>query len=104
MRSRVHPTYKTKYRVANWASYDRTLVHRGDVTVWVSPAGTVKLTRTSQAEGRMTEGSGCCDRGPHGKRSGSQQSMMHRAQAVATHAKQILNEAVHLQEALGVVG
>ena len=38
MKSRVHPTYKTKYRVANWASYDRTLVHRGDVTVWVSPA------------------------------------------------------------------
>ncbi len=38
MQSRVHPTYKTKYRVANWASYDRALVRRGDVTVWVSPA------------------------------------------------------------------
>ena len=37
MKSRVHPTYKTKYRVANWASYDRTLVRRGDITVWVSP-------------------------------------------------------------------
>ena len=37
MKSRVHPTYKTKYRVANWASYDRVLVRRGDVTVWVSP-------------------------------------------------------------------
>ena len=37
MQSRVHPTYKTKYRVANWASYDRALVRRGDVTVWVSP-------------------------------------------------------------------
>ena len=37
MRSRVHPTYKTKYRVANWSSYDRALVRRGDVTAWVSP-------------------------------------------------------------------
>ena len=37
MQSRVHPTYKTKYRVANWASYDRVLVRRGDITVWVSP-------------------------------------------------------------------
>ena len=38
MKSRVHPTYKTKYRVANWASHDRALVRRGDVTVWLSPA------------------------------------------------------------------
>jgi hypothetical protein len=37
MKSRVHPTYKTKYHVANWASYDRALVRRGDVTVWLSP-------------------------------------------------------------------
>ena len=34
MKSRVHPTYKTKYRVKNWASYDRTLVRRGDITIW----------------------------------------------------------------------
>jgi len=38
MKSRVHPNYKTKYRVKNWASYDRALVLRGDVTVWLSPA------------------------------------------------------------------
>ena len=37
MKSRVHPKYKTKYRVRNWASYDRALVRRGDVTVWLSP-------------------------------------------------------------------
>jgi hypothetical protein len=37
MHSRVHPTYKTKCRVANWASYDRALVGRGDVALWVSP-------------------------------------------------------------------
>ena len=37
MHSRVYPTYKTKYRVANWASYDRALVGRGDITLWVSP-------------------------------------------------------------------
>ena len=38
MTSRVHPTYKTKYRVQNWASYDRALVRRGDITIWLSPA------------------------------------------------------------------
>ena len=37
MHSRVHPTYKTKYRVANWASYDRAAIGRGDITLWVSP-------------------------------------------------------------------
>jgi hypothetical protein len=36
MKSRVHPKYKTKYHVGNWAQYDRVLVQRGDVTVWVS--------------------------------------------------------------------
>ena len=36
MKSKVHPTYKTKYRVANWAAYNQALVGRGDVTVWVS--------------------------------------------------------------------
>ncbi len=38
MKSRVHPTYKTKYHVRHWASYDRALVRRGDITVWLSPA------------------------------------------------------------------
>ena len=37
MRSRIHPKYKTKYRVRNWASYDRALVRRGDVTLWLAP-------------------------------------------------------------------
>ena len=36
-RSKVHPKYKTKYRVTNWASYDRSLVRRGDVTLWFAP-------------------------------------------------------------------
>ena len=36
MKSRVHPTYKTKYLVTNWASYDRALAQRGDITVWLS--------------------------------------------------------------------
>jgi hypothetical protein len=31
MKSRVHPNYKTKYRVGNWAEYDRALVQRGDL-------------------------------------------------------------------------
>ncbi len=35
-RSRVHPTFKTKYRVGNWPEYDRGLVDRGDLTIWIS--------------------------------------------------------------------
>jgi hypothetical protein len=33
----VHPKYKTRYRVGNWPEYDRALVERGDVTVWLTP-------------------------------------------------------------------
>ena len=36
MQSKVHPRYKTKYRVANWPAYNQALVRRGDVTVWLS--------------------------------------------------------------------
>ena len=36
MKSKVHPRYKTKYRVANWPAYNRALVRRGDVTVWLT--------------------------------------------------------------------
>ena len=37
MKSRVHPKYTTQYRVGNWAEYDRALVRRGDVTLWLTP-------------------------------------------------------------------
>jgi len=36
MKSRVHPKYKTRYRVSNWAEYDRSLVERGNITLWIS--------------------------------------------------------------------
>jgi hypothetical protein len=36
MKSKVHPKYKTKYRVNNWAEHDRALVQRGDITLWIS--------------------------------------------------------------------
>ena len=36
MNSRVHPKYKTKYRVGNWRDYERALVRRGDITLWLS--------------------------------------------------------------------
>ena len=39
-RSGVHPTYKTKYRVANWPEYDRALVRRRDLTIWFTPSAT----------------------------------------------------------------
>ena len=35
--SSVHPQYTTTYRVGNWAEYDRALVRRGDVTLWLTP-------------------------------------------------------------------
>ena len=44
MKSKVHPTYKTKYRVANWPAYNRALVRRGDVTVWLSSEAIVAWT------------------------------------------------------------
>ena len=37
MKSRMHPKYKTKYHVWNWPAYDRALVQRGDITVWLAP-------------------------------------------------------------------
>ena len=40
MKSRVHPKYKTKYRVRNWPEYERALVQRGDVTLWLSADAT----------------------------------------------------------------
>ena len=36
-RSRVHPNYKTKYRVSNWPSYEASLVQRGNINIWMSP-------------------------------------------------------------------
>ena len=36
MKSRVHPKYKTKYRVGNWSEYDQSLVQRGSLTLWLS--------------------------------------------------------------------
>ena len=55
MNSRVHPKFKTKYRVSNWAEYDRALVQRGDITLWFSPDAADSWTP-----------------GPSGKRGGQQ--------------------------------
>ena len=44
MQSKVHPTYKTKYRVANWPAYNQALVRRGDVTVWLAPTAIAAWT------------------------------------------------------------
>ena len=37
MKSKVHPKYTKQYRVGNWPDYDRALVQRGDVTLWLTP-------------------------------------------------------------------
>ncbi len=52
--SRVHPRYKSKYRVANWPVYDRSLVECGSITYWLSAdaiAGDLSPTRlTSEVQ------------------------------------------------------
>ena len=37
MNSRIHQNHKTRYRVENWPEYERGLMGRGEVTVWLSP-------------------------------------------------------------------
>ena len=37
MKSKVHPTYKTKYRVANWPAYNQALVRRGEALLHEYP-------------------------------------------------------------------
>ena len=37
MKSSVYPKCKTSYHVGNWPAYDRALVQRGDIPVWLAP-------------------------------------------------------------------
>ena len=63
MQSKVHPTYKTKYRVANWPAYNQALVRRGDVTVWLSSDAIAAWTpgRSDRRAGRtLTYGDVAC--------------------------------------------
>ena len=43
-RSKIHPSHKTQYRVTNWPQYDRGLMNRGSLTVWVTPAALAAWT------------------------------------------------------------
>ena len=52
MKSRVHPKYKTKYRVRNWASYERALIGRGNITIWLARAASAAW----KPEGTRTRG------------------------------------------------
>ena len=55
MKSRVHPKYKTNHRVQNWSEYERSLVRRGDITVWLSPEAVAawKPRRTGRPGGQL---------------------------------------------------
>ena len=53
MRSKVHPQYKTKYRVEHWSAYEQPVVQRGDVTLWRS-ADEVSLSRLHAAASHRT--------------------------------------------------
>ena len=44
MKSKVHPPYKTKYRVSNWPAYNQALVRRGDVRRWLSSEASAAWT------------------------------------------------------------
>ena len=37
-KSRVRQRYKTKYRMKNWAAYEKSLRKRGDITIWFDEA------------------------------------------------------------------
>ena len=56
MQSKVHPTYKTQYRVANWPAYHQALVRRGDVTGWVSSEAIAAWTGPGGAAGGVGSG------------------------------------------------
>ena len=60
MKSRVHPRYKTKYRVGNWPAYDRALVQRGDVTLWLTPEAIA--TWEAVGVGALVRGNKCSSR------------------------------------------
>ena len=32
----IHSKYRKKYKVHNWRSYERSLINRGDLTLWLS--------------------------------------------------------------------
>ena len=52
MQSSVHPKCKARYHVGNWPAYDRALVQRGAIPVWLAP----DATATSEAVGVGTRG------------------------------------------------
>ena len=49
-RSRVHPPYKTKYRVSNSAEYDQALIKRGSITFRISSS--VIKKRSAEPSGK----------------------------------------------------
>ncbi len=64
MKSRVYPKYKTKYRVGNWPAYDRALVQRGDVTLWLTPEAIATWEAVGVGNVRTAEASALHDAPP----------------------------------------
>ncbi|MCP4006310.1 MAG: hypothetical protein GY725_19185, partial [bacterium] len=69
MNSRVHPKYKTKYRVTNWPEYERSLDRRGDITIWLTPEAiaswkgvVARIARSGQPPSSPTMSAGNRDR------------------------------------------
>ena len=55
MQSKVHPTYETKCRVANWPADNQALVRRGDVTVWLSSEAIAAWTPRRDGQRRYSD-------------------------------------------------
>ena len=61
MKSSVHPKCKTKYHVGNWPAYDRALVQRGDITVWLYGArGDIENRIKELLDGLQIDRTSCC--------------------------------------------
>ncbi|MFT5477313.1 MAG: IS5 family transposase [Planctomycetota bacterium] len=50
MNLRLHPKFKTRYRVTNWVDYDHALVQRGDITLWITSAAIKAWTPKSSGQ------------------------------------------------------
>ncbi len=47
---RRHPKFRKKFRVRNWAEYEKSLRDRGDITIWVTPEGVASWTPSSNGK------------------------------------------------------
>jgi hypothetical protein len=47
---RRHSKFRQKFRVRNWAEYEKSLRDRGDITIWVTPEGVAAWTPSTNGK------------------------------------------------------